>query len=437
MRFKLLNVAITVFTLCAIITQSTSAYKGVCWNKECRKWTAVCKQNYGGMFENELDAARRVNELCEELKIPLQNPGISAIPTQPYQKSEKTSQYKGVSWIKKNRKWLSYLVNAGKLKYGGTFNGELDAARRVNQLCEELEIPLQNPGISSIPMQQYQKKEKTSQYTGVDFNRNKWRARLCLKGTVLKYGGEFEIELDAAIRVNQLCKEFGIPLQNHGISSIPTQQYHIQKTSNYTGVSWKNDRKKWQAILNYNKKRYYGGYFDREEDAAKKINELRDKIEIERQNTKIDISPNKTQSNTYQSKDENVMKASEKGNFEITKFLVDNGADPNAQGKHGYTVLTMASENGNFEMVKFLVENGTHPNGQDQHGWTALMMASKKGNFEIAKFLVENGADPNVKNNSGSTKIEEERISRKSQKRKRKEDSAVVNDDVKEEKVQN
>jgi len=372
--------------------EKTSQYTGVDFNRN--KWRArLCLKGtvlkYGGEFEIELDAAIRVNQLCEELKIPLQNPGISAIPTQPYQKSEKTSQYKGVSWIKKNRKWLAYLVNAGKLKYGGTFNGELDAARRVNQLCEELEIPLQNPGISSIPMQQYQKKEKTSQYTGVDFNRNKWRARLCLKGTVLKYGGEFEIELDAAIRVNQLCKEFGIPLQNHGISSIPTQQYQIQKTSNYTGVSWKNDRKKWQAILNYNKKRYYGGYFDREEDAAKKINELRDKIEIERQNTKIDISPNKTQSNTYQSKDENVMKASEKGNFEITKFLVENGADPNAQGKHGYTVLTMASENGNFEMVKFLVENGTHPNGQDQHGWTALMMASKKGNFEIAKFLVE------------------------------------------------
>ena len=72
------------------------------------------------------------------------------------EKSEKTSQYKGVSWIKKNRKWQAYVVNAGKLKYGGTFDGELDAARRVNQLCEELEIPFQNPGISSIPMQQYQ-----------------------------------------------------------------------------------------------------------------------------------------------------------------------------------------------------------------------------------------------------------------------------------------
>jgi len=96
-----------------------------------------------------------------------------------------------------------------------------------------------------------------------------------------------------------------------------------------------------------------------------------------------------------------------------------------------------ALEKGNFEIAKFLVENGADPNAQGKHDWTALTMASEKENFEMVKFLVENGADPNVKNNSGSTKIEEERISRKSQKRKRKEDSAVVNDDVKEEKVQN
>jgi hypothetical protein len=37
------------------------------------------------MFKDELDAAKRVNQLCEELGIPLQNPTISAIPNQQYQ----------------------------------------------------------------------------------------------------------------------------------------------------------------------------------------------------------------------------------------------------------------------------------------------------------------------------------------------------------------
>ena len=41
-----------------------------------------------------------------------------------------------------------------KQKYGGLFYDELDAAKRVNQLCKELEIPLQNPGITGEPNQQ-------------------------------------------------------------------------------------------------------------------------------------------------------------------------------------------------------------------------------------------------------------------------------------------
>ena len=70
-------------------TESTSLHKGVYWNREKRKWDAYLHSNgkntYGGRFKDELDAAKRVNQLCKEFKIPLRNPGISALPTQPYQ----------------------------------------------------------------------------------------------------------------------------------------------------------------------------------------------------------------------------------------------------------------------------------------------------------------------------------------------------------------
>ena len=73
------------------------------------------------------------------------------------EKKVKRSQYKGVHWHKENRKWFVLMcLKGGKKKYGGTFIDEIDAAKRVNQLCEEMEIPLQNPGISAIPTQQYQ-----------------------------------------------------------------------------------------------------------------------------------------------------------------------------------------------------------------------------------------------------------------------------------------
>ena len=73
------------------------------------------------------------------------------------EKKEKISQYKGVTWHKQSGKWsVQLLVKGEKTKYGGSFKDELDAGKRVNQLCEKLGIPQQNPGISTIPNQQYQ-----------------------------------------------------------------------------------------------------------------------------------------------------------------------------------------------------------------------------------------------------------------------------------------
>merc|ERR1712096_359501 len=171
------------------------------------------------------DAARRVNQLCEELKIPLKNFEISAIPNQQYQKNVKTSQYKGVYWHKENGKWYVLIhPKEQKLKYGGMFKNELDAGKRVNQLCEELGISPQNPTISATPNQNYQKKGKTSRYKGVIWHKKsrKWYV-LILKGKERKYGGVFKDELDAAKRVNELCEKFGIPTQNPEISAMPNQ----------------------------------------------------------------------------------------------------------------------------------------------------------------------------------------------------------------------
>ena len=74
-----------------------------------------------------------------------------------YEKNKQTSQYKGVCWNKEKSKWQALVYLKGKKQiYGGRFNDELDAAKRVNQLCEKLKIPPQNPTISAIPNQQYQ-----------------------------------------------------------------------------------------------------------------------------------------------------------------------------------------------------------------------------------------------------------------------------------------
>jgi hypothetical protein len=79
-----------------------------------------------------------------------------------YEAKEKTSQYKGVSYDKQTGKWDVRVYSKGqKRKSGGRFNDELDAAKRVNQLCEGFGIPQQNPEISATPNEPYQVTKKT------------------------------------------------------------------------------------------------------------------------------------------------------------------------------------------------------------------------------------------------------------------------------------
>merc|ERR1711925_524 len=298
-------------------------------HKENRKWFVVMclkggKKKYGGTFIDEMDAAKRVNQLCEVMEIPLQNPGISAIPAQQYQARKKTSEYRGVSWHKCNRKWRAQLSLKGKIqKHGGIFKNELEAAIKVNQLCEEMEIPLQNPGISAIPTQQCQKKEKTSQYKGVHKHKKsgKWYARLILKGGTEKFGGTYNDEMDAAKRVNQLCEEMDIPLRNPGISAIPTPQYQKKKkTSKYKGVHWNKENGQWRVQLTVKRQNQNGGHFKEELDAAKKVNQLCEKLEIPLRNPGI---PGETPVHTS----------------EISKTDNDDHGESNKKGKRKQKIL--------------------------------------------------------------------------------------------------
>ena len=72
-------------------------------------------------------------------------------------------------------------------------------------------------------------KEKTSKYKGVSYHREtgKWDVRVSVKGEKQKYGGRLDDELDAAKRVNEICKDFGIPPLNPEISAIPNQKYQV------------------------------------------------------------------------------------------------------------------------------------------------------------------------------------------------------------------
>ena len=60
------------------------------------------------------------------------------------------SRYSGVSWSSKYQKWIARLYVEQKQIYGGIFDNEIDAAKRVNGICDGLNIPHKNPGIGTL-----------------------------------------------------------------------------------------------------------------------------------------------------------------------------------------------------------------------------------------------------------------------------------------------
>ncbi len=91
---------------------------------------------------------------------------------------------------------------------------------------------------------------------------------------------------------------------------------------------------------------------------------------------------------------------------EIARLLLERGANPNACVPGNYSALGSASYKGNDKMVRLLLEKGADPNACiGEYGWTPLMYASKYGNFSIVKQLVEGGADIDAIDSDGRNAV--------------------------------
>ncbi|GAB4170521.1 MAG: hypothetical protein Tsb006_7980 [Rickettsiaceae bacterium] len=78
--------------------------------------------------------------------------------------------------------------------------------------------------------------------------------------------------------------------------------------------------------------------------------------------------------------------------FEIVRFLVENGADINYTSKSGNTALMYAAQGGSVEIVRFLAEKGANINATNASGDSALMKAAANGHMDIVKWLLKNSA---------------------------------------------
>jgi ankyrin repeat protein len=100
------------------------------------------------------------------------------------------------------------------------------------------------------------------------------------------------------------------------------------------------------------------------------------------------------------------------GNFEMTRLLLDKGADISAASGNKTTSLLIALLNGQVGIATYLLEKGANPNAADAYGREALFAAIDLRNFnhekygdlptdgkdpiDLIKALLKKGADPNA-----------------------------------------
>lgn len=105
----------------------------------------------------------------------------------------------------------------------------------------------------------------------------------------------------------------------------------------------------------------------------------------------------------------NIHDAAEIGNFSALKSFIEQGVDVNLPNSIGWTPLRYAvtwgnvqrRKLGNIEITKYLLQNGANPN-LGHEGDTPLFYAASA---EIAQVLIENGALVNKRDDNGNTPL--------------------------------
>ena len=101
----------------------SSEYVGVSWYECASKWLARIKHNGGsvhlGYYNTEIEASNTYQSALSKIK-------DGSFDCNDY-KPKFTSEYKGVSFYKRDNKWLAYITINGKSKHIGLFKTEIEA----------------------------------------------------------------------------------------------------------------------------------------------------------------------------------------------------------------------------------------------------------------------------------------------------------------------
>ncbi|WP_341811169.1 ankyrin repeat domain-containing protein [Wolbachia endosymbiont (group A) of Oxytorus armatus] len=97
--------------------------------------------------------------------------------------------------------------------------------------------------------------------------------------------------------------------------------------------------------------------------------------------------------------------ASEAGEFDKVKLLLDRGANIEVQDKFGYTPIFLATQSGKWSIVKLLLDRGANIDAQDEKGQTLLHFAASGNNLDMVQFLLDRGANIEIQDKLAWTPI--------------------------------
>ena len=92
--------------------------------------------------------------------------------------------------------------------------------------------------------------------------------------------------------------------------------------------------------------------------------------------------------------------------IEMSRFLIDFGADPECLSFYKETPLILAAKLGNSSMCESLIGNGANKDAQDMWNRTSLHTANSKDHAEVVRTLLECGVSQHIKNAEGDKVLE-------------------------------
>jgi len=98
--------------------------------------------------------------------------------------------------------------------------------------------------------------------------------------------------------------------------------------------------------------------------------------------------------------------ASDLGNLETVRLLLEYKADLSLKDAHGNNALIRAAQKGHLDVVEELLFRQANINSTGQHKRTALIAAAENGHIRVVKLLIKKGAKVTVKDDYGKMALD-------------------------------